>query len=189
MKNVYLIRHAPTIANLMGQMVPGYDDVPILDFTEDSARVWHSKVGRYLPSGEFRLYSSPTVRCMRTAEMLFPDMHIIKMPEAREFDCSFLGNRKFWEISRIEFESLIHFSCYDMARQVKDFIDVCELTRNENIVVISSGMFIRYLYYYMRGNETIAPFDVLNSVGFSFHPLDMLHVNLDTNEVDVYRNP
>lgn len=188
MKRIYFIRHAPTVYNLSGQMTFGYNDVPILDMTDKEVRKWHEKVGKFIPKEDFRLYVSPAYSCLQTAERLFPDVDAIKLLEVDNFDCSHLLNKKFWEISQIEFESLISISPFDMARRAEEFFKVCELSVNTNIVVIGHGMMGKYLWHYMRGNKTISTYDIINGTCFKFFPLDMLTINLTLNQVNVCRS-
>jgi len=187
MKRIYFIRHAPTVYNLNGTMTFGYNDVPILDITEKEVRKWHTKVGKFLPNEAFRLYVSPAYSCLQTAEKLFPDIDALKMSEAENFDCSHLFDKKFWEISQIEFETLVSISSFDMARRTEEFFKICELSSSKNIVVIGHGMMGKYLWHYMHGNKTISTYDIINSTCFKFFPLDMLTINLTLDQVNVCR--
>lgn len=185
-KRIFLIRHAPTEANLTGLMAQNYGDVPILPVDALELKRWKVDVGDNIPDGKTRLYVSPSYRCRQTASLLFPDLEAMDCSELREFDCSGIGTAKFWEMTQLEFESKVHFSSFDMGYQASNFLQVCSLTGPDIIIGISHGMFIRYMFHYMTGNRDIAPYDVINSKGFRFGNLDMLEINMEEVSVTPY---
>lgn len=174
----YFIRHAPTYANKSGIMVNGYEnaDIDIHDKPDD----WEERVGHYIPEEARRvIISSPTRRCLSTSKMLFgryPD----EVTEALgEFDCKNLGNRKFWEISEEEFNSLVYLPSSTMAKRANEILtDVGNLIKKEHntdsVVAISHGMIIRYLYHYITGHPDVSAYDIINSKGYAFSNLDLL---------------
>jgi broad specificity phosphatase PhoE len=186
-KQIFLIRHAPTEANLTGSIRQNYGDEPILDVNQKDLQRWHDNIGDNIPDGKRRLYISPAYRCRQTAQLLFPTLEPLKCDELKEFDCCGLGSKKFWEVSQIEFESMVHFSSFDMGYQADNFLKTCQLTSPDIIIGISHGMFIRYMYHFMTGNRDISPYEVINSKGFSFANLDMLEINMEKHNVKVYR--
>ena len=58
----------------------------------------------------------------------------------------------------------------------------------DNIVCISHGMVIRYIYHYLTGNKGISAYDVINSNGFKFYNLDLLVYDTGTKEIKDYHN-
>ena len=186
-KRIFLIRHAPTEANLSGSMRLNYGDEPILDISRKDLCKWDVDVGDNIPEGKKRLYISPAYRCRQTAQLLFPTLDPIECDELKEFDCCGLGSKKFWQMSRLEFESMVHFSSQEMGYQATNFLQTCQLASPDIIIGISHGMFIRYMYHFMTGNRDISPYDVINSKGFSFANLDMLEINMEEHTVQMYR--
>ena len=189
---LYFLRHAPTAANLTGTMVQNYEREPIVGTMPEH---WQEDIGQYLPKIDVNtpVISSPAKRCLQTAELLFKIPPMMILNELNEFDCGGLNNLKFWEITKEEFENVVLLKPEDMERQIdlifKFFYSMHGAFPNiDNIVCISHGMVIRYIYHYLTGNKGISAYDVINSNGFKFYNLDLLVYDTVTQEIKDYHN-
>lgn len=189
---LYFLRHALTAANLTGTMVQNYDREPIVGTMPEH---WQEDIGQYLPKIDINtpVISSPAKRCQQTAELLFKIPPMMILNELNEFDCGGLNNLKFWEITKEEFENVVLLKPEDMERQIdlifKFFYSMHGAFPNiDNIVCISHGMVIRYIYHYLTGNKGISAYDVINSNGFKFYNLDLLVYDTVTKEIKDYHN-
>lgn len=189
---LYFLRHAPTAANLTGTMVQDYDREPIVGTMPEH---WQEDIGQYLPKIDINtpVISSPAKRCLQTAELLFKIPPTMILNELNEFDCGELNNLKFWEITKEEFENAVLLKPEDMERQIDlvfKFFDSMHgaFPNIDNIVCISHGMVIRYIYHYLTGNKGISAYDVINSNGFKFYNLDLLVYDTGTKEIKDYHN-
>ena len=182
----YFIRHWRTEANLTGKMAKNYDEADIIDEYPEG---WEDRVGCHIPDRNYIL-SSPAKRCLQTCELLFKRAPTAIMKDFGEFDCAALGKRKFWEMTQAAFEKLVKLKPEDMEKRVYSVLTTLPVfLKNEgieNCVVISHGMFIRYVYHYLTGNKGISAYDVINSKGFEFSNLDMLVYDTETKQVEVY---
>lgn len=185
---LYFIRHAPTTANLSGSMVTGYENADIT--LASKPHDWEEKVGKYIPySARQFIVSSPTNRCVQTSNLLFGHEPNMQNEIVGEFDCSQLGNKKFWEISQDEFEKLVPLTPWDMqnrAEAIRHFGHIHEKLCYEDMVIITHGMLIRYMYHFINHNANISAYDVINSKGFKFSNLDLLIVDLDKMKTEVH---
>lgn len=189
---LYFLRHALTAANLTGTIVQDYDREPIVGTMPEH---WQEDIGQYLPKIDINtpVISSPAKRCLQTAELLFKIPPTMILNELNEFDCGELNNLKFWEITKEEFENAILLKPEDMERQIdlifKFFYSMHGAFPNiDNIVCISHGMVIRYIYHYLTGNKGISAYDIINSNGFKFYNLDLLVYDTGTKEIKDYHN-
>ena len=189
---LYFLRHAPTAANLTGSMVQDYERESIIGTMPEH---WQEDIGQYLPKIDINtpVISSPAKRCWQTAELLFKIPPMMILNELNEFDCGGLNNLKFWEITKEEFENVVLLKPEDMERQIdlifKFFYSMHGAFQNiDNIVCISHGMVIRYIYHYLTGNKGISAYDVINSNGFKFYNLDLLVYDTVTQEIKDYHN-
>lgn len=189
---LYFLRHAPTAANLTGTMVQDYDREPIVGTMPEH---WQEDIGQYLPKIDINtpVISSPAKRCQQTAELLFKIPPMMILNELNEFDCGGLNNLKFWEITKEEFENAVLLKPEDMERQIDLVFKFFDSMHNafsniDNIVCISHGMVIRYIYHYLTGNKGISAYDVINSNGFKFYNLDLLVYDTGTKEIKDYHN-
>lgn len=192
---VFFIRHAPTAMNLTGEMALNYENATIIG---DDKEEWFKKMGDLIPPLDFNvpICSSPAVRCRQTCHMLFnrnPDM---VLEELHEFNCKDLGDMKFWEVTQEEFENRVKIRSFDMERQVdilfKMFDSFDSVFKNiNNIICISHGMVIRYIYHYLNNNKGITPYEIINSKGFTFANLDLLVYDTIENTILVrnYKDP
>ncbi len=181
---VYFIRHAPTKANMSGSMVKDYDMYDIEKF--DTAE-WYKNIGCHIGiNPTFEIWVSPTLRCKSTALKLFGSLESSMREEKllKELDCSSLGDKKFWEISKEEFDSICHPDLNAFESQLKELISKIELSEKP-IVCITHGLFIRYLYNYLTGKGDNNLYDLINSKTFQFRNLDMLECNYNDNIIIV----
>lgn len=173
----YFIRHATTEANLSGSMVKNYNSYDILPFDDQS---WWKNIRDRVPYAH-EVNVSPTLRCEHTANILFPYANVNIRQELKEFDCSGIGDEKFWEMTESQFEKKVKLSWKDMYSQTHNmFRHLCkdrEVT--DKIVCISHGMFIRYVYWYINSQYKVSPYKVINSIDFDFKNLDVLEVEYD----------
>ena len=183
----YFIRHWRTKFNLTGTMVKNYDDADIID---EKPVNWEEKVGQYIPNRSYIL-SSPVKRCIQTCEMLFDQAPRAILKDFGEFDCSGIGKRKFWEMTKEQFEKYVPLTAKDMEKRADVIFNMMpKCLEAENItdcIVISHGMLIRYLYHYLTGTKGISPFQVINSEGFSFSNLDLMIYDTNTKQIEVHR--
>lgn len=189
---LYFLMHALTAVNLTRTMVQDYDWEPIVGTMPEH---WQEDIGQYLPKIDINtpVISSPAKRCLQTAELLFKIPPTMILNELNEFDCGELNNLKFWEITKEEFENAVLLKSEDMERQIdlifKFFYSMHGAFPNiDNIVCISHGMVIRYIYHYLTGNKGISAYDVINSNGFKFYNLDLLVYDTGTKEIKDYHN-
>ena len=189
---LHFLRHAPTSANLTGTMIQDYDREPIVGTMPEH---WQEDIGQYLPKIDINtpVISSPAKRCQQTAELLFKIPPTMILNELNEFDCGELNNLKFWEITKEEFENAVLLKPEDMEKQIDlvfKFFDSMHgaFPNIDNIVCISHGMVIRYIYHYLTGNKGISAYDVINSNGFKFYNLDLLVYDTGTKEIKDYHN-
>ena len=168
-------------------MVKNYDDADIID---EQPVNWEEKVGQYIPNRSYIL-SSPVKRCIQTCEMLFDQAPRAILSDFGEFDCSGIGKRKFWEMTKEQFEKYVPLTSKDMEKRADVIFNMMpKCLEAENItdcVVISHGMLIRYLYHYLTGNKNISPFQVINSEGFTFSNLDLMIYDTNTKQIEVHR--
>ena len=174
--NLYFIRHAPTEANINGNMVKNYDAYNIMPF--DAVR-WHNTVGKFLPK-DFKLFCSPIKRCKQTLEVLFPGIKYTTLETLREFDCSALNGKNFWEMSEEEFYKLVPLTKDIIEYQMENLLwDLVANGDPENVVIIGHGFFGRCLYSYWN-NDDDTPFEILNSKNYQFKNLDMMEKGNNT---------
>lgn len=186
---IYFIRHAVTAANLAGAMVKNYDDADII-ISED-LNDWYTKVGQYIPSyARTYIISSPAKRCLQTSQLLFNINPRLITDDLAEFDCKALNDKKFWEISKNEFDSIVKLDPSTMMFKANKIFEACknfaEYHNIDNVICISHGMLIRYLYHYFIGNKSISAYDVINSNGYKFSNLDMLVIDTVLNNTKTY---
>lgn len=173
---LFYIRHAPTKANVSGDIVKDYDSYDILDFDRDE---WMKKVGCHLPK-DFKLFVSPAKRCRQTAEILFPGQRYEIIPDLTEFDVSGLDLKglKFWEIDEKTFRENVYLSKYDARNHWANAL--IEIVRrrgpvDKDAVIIGHGFYGR-LVHSIYNNDDDTPFQILNSTNFEFKNLDMMEI-------------
>ena len=174
---LFYIRHAPTKANVSGDIVKDYDSYDILDFDRDE---WMKKVGCHLPKYNFKIFVSPAKRCRQTAEILFPGQRYEVIPDLTEFDISELDTKglKFWEIDEKTFRENVYLSKSDARNRwtnaLIDIVGKCD-DGDKNAVIIGHGFYGR-LVRSIYNNDEDTPFQILNSTNFEFKNLDMMEI-------------
>ena len=170
---LFYIRHAPTSVSFTGEIVKDYDRYGVVSFDREK---WLKEVGSYI-SNDFVLLSSPLQRAVETAKILFPEKECKVMDSLREFDCSKLGDKKFWEISEEEFNSLVGLTKRVITDKIVEFLcDCSSYGLDAQIVAVGHGFYGRCLYDYYSKGETCTPFEILNSKNFRFNNLDMMEI-------------
>lgn len=174
---IFYIRHAPTMANINGELVDDYDGQSIVGFNEDR---WFEKVGSNLPK-DFKLFISPAKRCKETAKVLFPDKDYTVVQDLAEFDLSELNKsgKKFWEIDEEAFNKYIFLPERSIINRwisaIESMKSKCD-SNDDTVVVIGHGFYGRLVNEIYENNED-SVFDILNSKNFSFGNLDMMEIN------------
>lgn len=177
--NLYFLRHAPTLANITGSMVKNYNSYGILSLENNIIENWKKEVGVYLPNN-FKIVCSPQKRCIDTAKLLFEDKPFQISTNLEEFDCSGIGDRKFWELSEEEFTKSTHLFKQEMyVRIIRLFKELrSKFKEEDNIICISHGFYIRTVISYMRGMLD-TPLELLCSKNIKFNNLDLYSLNDD----------
>ena len=141
---LYFIRHAPTPANFVGAMIKNYHETSIIN---EEPICWKEKIDCPLPelNIDTPIITSPALRGQQTAKLLFNRVPDIILKELDEFDCSGLGDKKFWEITEEEFCDCVKLNSNDMEKQIDLLFDTCyslnTMFHNINhIICISHGM-------------------------------------------------
>lgn len=174
---IFYIRHAPTIANINGELVDDYDGQSIVGFNNDR---WYEKVGSNLPK-DFKLFISPAKRCKETAKVLFPDKDYTVVQDLAEFDLSELNKsgKKFWEIDEETFNKYIFLPERSIINRwvsaIESMKSKCD-SNDDTVVVIGHGFYGRLVNEIYQNNDD-SVFDILNSKNFSFGNLDMMEIN------------
>lgn len=195
---LYFIRHAPTMANMTGSMVPNYETTEIIPPTIEEICRWQELVGRHIDYIWTRIYYSPTVRAKQTANLflcrgtnyLISSIGVTgsELEELKEFDCAGLGDKKFWKISKDEFSRLVpELTSQSMSMQAGILDAKLRNSGMSNCVCVSHGMLIRYMFHYYTGRKDVHPYDIINSKDFTFGHLDMMVYDTDRQRIELYR--
>lgn len=188
MESLFYIRHAPTQANLVGDIVKDYDSYSIVDFDIEK---WKKEIGSHIPNN-FKLFVSPAKRCKETAEKLFPGKEYEVLDELKEFDVSGLGSLKFWEITEEQFNKLVNLTKYQTFCRIRTALK--HISKNvdyhaEAAVIIGHGFYGRLLKDAYDGktlDSSTTVLGILNSKYFQFRNLDMMEIE-NANIKKVYR--
>lgn len=174
---MFFIRHAPTKANLAGDIVKDYDSYGIMPFDSEK---WKNEIGIHIPK-DFKLFVSPAKRCQQTAEKLFPGKEYKVIDDLSEFDISALGDLKFWEISEKQFNNIVGLTKYQAFCKIRSMaFRVSREVRyhiGENAVLIGHGFYGRLMKDIYEGHTLDSKptvLEILNSKPFSFRNLDMM---------------
>lgn len=171
--NLYFLRHAPTLANITGEIVKDYDSYGIIPLENNTIENWKKEVGTQLPK-DFKIVCSPQKRCIDTAKLLFEDKPFQISTNLKEFDCSGIGNRKFWELSEEEFTISTHLFKQEMYVKIIRLLKELRLKfkDEDNVVCISHGFYTRTVISYIRGMLD-TPLELLCSKNIKFNNLDL----------------
>ena len=170
---LFYIRHAPTAANVVGDIVKDYNSQDIIDF---DANDWRQRLGCHLPK-DFKLFVSPAKRCEQTAKKLFPGKDYTVLSDLAEFDVSELAESglKFWEIDEKTFNQKVYLSFSSVSDRWNSALIDINASSPENVVVIGHGFYGRLVReLYEKTGDHI--FDILNSKNFQFKNLDMMKI-------------
>lgn len=191
---VYFIRHAPTKVNLTGEMMNRYDEFgAIIPFDVD---VWQNNVGKFIDWDTVgAVWTSSAIRTIQTAQAIIGgDIEIDINKNLNEFDCSGLGDKKFWEVSEEEFNTLTKLdgkACrFQIAKLFDEIADWIE-ENDKDLVCITHGMFTRLMYTVLTNNGDHSMYDIINSKTFQFRNLDMLTAKVVRGTLvfdNIYRN-
>jgi alpha-ribazole phosphatase len=91
MMKLYLIRHSMTEGNKKKRYI-GTTDEPLCEEGIVCLKQ------RHYPQAE-RIYSSPLMRCMQTAHLIYPDQEVRVIPEFAECDFGLFENKNYKELS------------------------------------------------------------------------------------------
>ena len=96
MKNykIHLLRHGKTSANEQGRFI-GRTDV---ELSPDGLAGLHSLCENYEYPGVQKVYSSPLLRCLQTAKILYPEFEPIQIDGLREYDFGKYENKTAAEL-------------------------------------------------------------------------------------------
>lgn len=185
---LYFIRHALTEANISGDLVKNYDEYDII--RPLNKELWYKRVGCHIDNYEdvSQVLCSPTLRCISTSKELFPNAEIKVDNRLKELDCSDLGNLKFWEVTREEFDSKVHVDLAAFQERqtnlLKSLSNLC-FFNNQDQILVTHGLFIRCLYYIISGKGDNNLYDLINSRSFKFKNLDMLECTIINGKISV----
>lgn len=173
---IYLLRHAQTGPNVSGEMVKDYSKCGILPQEPGYWDCCRSFINQHVTPSN--IFCSNTLRAKQTAEMLYPDRHACTENQLDDFDCSKAGPKKFWEMSREEFDEKVHID------ESKIWSTITLLIENlarlpENSLCITHGLLMKALYQY-----TEYTMDELSIYNLLTKPKKQIY-NLDLMELDV----
>ena len=185
--NLYIIRHAPTEANISGDLVKNYDSYDILPFDVNK---WWNTVGIHIPkTDKINIFCSPAKRCVNTAKILFPEYKITENKSLSEFDCSGLAGKKFWEISEEEFNKCSGLNKNQMNIKIGDaIISTMNMFMDPDTITVwvTHGLFGRTAYSFYN-NTSDTPYELINSKNIQFRNLDMMHIKTTTGKTEIFR--
>ena len=105
---IYLLRHAQTGPNVSGEMVKDYSKCDILPQEPAYWETCRDFISQYVNPD--KIFCSNTLRAIQTAKMIYPDKCISMDNQLDDFDCSKAGPKKFWEMTREEFDKKVGIS-------------------------------------------------------------------------------
>ena len=90
MLKIIMVRHGMTEGNLLGKYI-GITDEPVLEEEKQALK-------RLRFPGADAVYASPMLRCVQTAEILYPGQEIITIPDFSECDFGEFEGRTYQEL-------------------------------------------------------------------------------------------
>lgn len=187
---IYFIRHAPTLANMSGSMVPNYSSTEIIKPTQEEIDLWQERVGQHIDYTNAHIYVSPTTRAVQTADTFLTTSGVDStvIGPLAEFDCSGLGDLKFWKITKKVFEEYVPtVTSLSMCYQAANLDIVLRSSGFDNCICVSHGMLIRYMFHFYSGRWDVHPFDIINSKDFTFSHLDMMVLDTKAQRIELHR--
>ena len=73
------------------------------------------------------IFCSNTLRSKQTAEMIYPDKPVCTENQLDDFDCSKAGPKKFWEMSREEFDEKVHIDESKISNVTEEMDNFCNM--------------------------------------------------------------
>lgn len=128
---LYLIRHGKTKGNESGRYIGGRTDEPLSKTGKDELLEKSLKYGMLFDKDnskdDYKLFSSPMLRCIETCSVLFPNKDIIQVPYCKEIDFGVFENHNYEELNgREDYQSWIDSggkSDYPDGEKLCDFIE------------------------------------------------------------------
>lgn len=179
MKRLILVRHAKT-PRKAGEIVKNYASSHIIPF---SGLEWVNKINNAgIDLSASKMITSPVLRCVETANEINKvlKLPIEKVQSLTEFEFGNLS-KKWTEMSKTEFESVVKITPVYMKRQAFNFLNYIkkEFCKNDTIIGCSHGTFICYLQWYLKGFKNIHLYDVITSDDVFVDNLDALEITFD----------
>ena len=102
---IYLLRHGITHGNLEHRYVGGRTDEPLCLQGQQALVQMRKELVQYLRKGEpegkpFRIYTSPMLRAVETANILFPDEPVHMISGLREMDFGIFEGKNYEEMQK-----------------------------------------------------------------------------------------
>ena len=177
---IYLLRHAQTGPNVSGEMVKDYSKCGILPQEPGYWNCCRKFINQYVTPNT--IFCSDTLRAKQTAKMIYPDMHACTENQLDDFDCSKVGSKKFWEMSREEFDEKVHIGEPEIYETLTLLINnLAKLP--ENSLCITHGLLMKALYQYAKD-----PLYEISIYNLLTRPKKQIY-NLDLMELDVSSEP
>ena len=187
--SIYLIRHAPTYANICGKMVKNYNSYDIYPF--DKRVVLDKIITPTTCLSYSNIFISKTNRAKQTAKILFPKASGYKvLKELNEFDCSGIGDQAFWEMSEEDFNKqsgLTSKKIRDGVEKLLNKLSKLEDKYGEDIICIGHGLKFRAVLRYCKiasygirpEPKDFNPYRLINSMDEQIRNLDTLKIDLN----------
>lgn len=177
---IYLLRHAQTGPNVSGEMVKDYSKCGILPQEPGYWNCCRKFINQYVTPNT--IFCSDTLRAKQTAKMIYPDRYACTENQLNDFDCSKVGPKKFWEMSREEFDEKVHIGEPEIYETLTLLINnLAKLP--ENSLCITHGLLMKALYQYAKD-----PLYEISIYNLLTRPKKQIY-NLDLMELDVSSEP
>ena len=169
---IYLLRHAQTGPNVSGEMVKDYSKCGILPQEPGYWDCCRNFINQYVTPNA--IFCSDTLRAKQTAEMIYPDRHACTENQLVDFDCSKAGPKKFWEMTREEFDEKVHIEESEIWSTITLLIDnLAKLP--ENSLCITHGLLMKALYQYAEyPMDEISIYNLLTKPKKQIYNLDLM---------------
>ena len=182
-KKIYLLRHAQTGPNVSGEMVKDYSKCEILPQEPEYWETCRSFINQYLKPTQ--IFCSNTTRAKQTAFMLYPDMPVNTGNQLDDFDCSNAGPKKFWEMTKEEFDRKVDIS-YDKILSTIDNLLHNLSNLPDNSLCITHGLLMKALY--QRAHyplQKISLYDLLTKPKKQIYNLDLMEILIEIDDFKI----
>lgn len=175
-----LIRHFPTLGNLEKKYIGRTDEELAVDYLMDN--IWKYR-GLY-PEKE-RLISSPMVRCMQTAKVLFPGQDITVCENLRETDFGIFEGKTYDDLAdTLEYQEWLKSNGDGLipeGESKEDFRKRCLLAFEDLMkdlidervtsaaLVVHGGVIMTLMSEYAESKQDFYHWQVKNGCGFVVH--------------------